>query len=147
MSAMSTTLGAPCSRLMFPCILFAGKARAAAALPSSSTTEAPRATSSARPTSSSEPSITTFRSSRTGRRFRTTTESTDAFARRLDEDVPADTNNSLFEEAAASDNRALELLRSLYTIASKWGWGRIIEDRSELRVRRKTREMKISLEC
>ncbi|RLU15009.1 hypothetical protein DMN91_012896 [Ooceraea biroi] len=81
------------------------------------TVKAPRA-SSVRPTS--EPSITTFRS-RTGRRFRTTTESTSSFARRSDEPV-SDANNSLSEdETTASDNRALELLRSLYTIAAKWG--------------------------
>ncbi|XP_032691722.1 mucin-12 isoform X2 [Odontomachus brunneus] len=114
-SEESREIVAGISRLSLPI----GKARAAAASPSSTTTKAPRATS-VKPTSS-EPSITTFRSSRAGRRFRTTTESTDAFARRLDEDIPADTNNSLFDEAVASDNRALELLRSLYTIAAKWG--------------------------
>ncbi|XP_020288398.1 mucin-5AC isoform X2 [Pseudomyrmex gracilis] len=98
-----------------------GKTRVAAL--SSSTTASPTKASrgsSVRPTPS-HPSITTFRS-RTGRRFRTTTESAaNSFARRSDDVVP-DTNNSLSEdENTASDNRALELLRSLYTIAAKWG--------------------------
>ncbi|XP_067204607.1 uncharacterized protein [Linepithema humile] len=84
----------------------------------STTTKTPRSTS-VKPTPSA-PSITTFRS-RTGRKFRTTTESANGFARRSDEAVP-DANNSLSEdEAIASDSRALELLRSLYTIAAKWG--------------------------
>lgn len=98
----------------------AGKTRAVA--PSNFTTKAPRA-SSVRPTPS-QPSITTFRS-RTGRRFRTTTESANSFARRSDEEgasSAADASNSLSEdETTASDGRALELLRSLYTIAAKWG--------------------------
>ncbi|EFN79508.1 hypothetical protein EAI_12466 [Harpegnathos saltator] len=112
-SEESREIVAGISRLSLPI----GKSRAAASI--SSTPKIPRATSVG-PTSS-EPSITTFRS-RAGRRFRTTTESTVGFARRFDEDVSADTNNSLSEdETAASDNRALELLRSLYSIAAKWG--------------------------
>ncbi|KAL6263749.1 hypothetical protein P5V15_003834, partial [Pogonomyrmex californicus] len=90
----------------------------AVALSNSTTVRTPRA-SSVRPTPSA-PSITTFRS-RTGRKFRTTTENANTFARRSDEAVP-ETNNFLSEnETTASDNRALELLRSLYTIAAKWG--------------------------
>ncbi|XP_014482134.1 PREDICTED: mucin-5AC isoform X2 [Dinoponera quadriceps] len=118
-SEESREIVAGISRLSLPI----GKIRAAGAASSSTTTtttRAPRA-SSVRPTSS-EPSITTFRSSRAGRRFRTTTESTNGFARRSDEDVPADASNSLSEdETVASDGRALELLRSLYTVAAKWG--------------------------
>ncbi|XP_050455447.1 serine-rich adhesin for platelets isoform X1 [Cataglyphis hispanica] len=88
-------------------------------LSNSTTTKAPQA-SSVRPTPSA-PSITTFRS-KTGRRFRTTTESVHSFARRSDDAVQTDTNNFLGEdETIVSDNRALELLRSLYTIAAKWG--------------------------
>ncbi|XP_036145252.1 LOW QUALITY PROTEIN: mucin-5AC [Monomorium pharaonis] len=84
----------------------------------STTMRTPRA-SSVRPTPFT-PSITTFRS-RTGRKFRTTTESASVIARRSD-DAVSETNNSLSEnEATASDSRALELLRSLYTIAAKWG--------------------------
>ncbi|XP_024885928.1 mucin-5AC isoform X1 [Temnothorax curvispinosus] len=93
------------------------KSRVAAST-NSTTMRTPRA-SSVRPTPSA-PSITTFRS-RTGRKFRTTTESANVFSRRSD-DVVSETNNSLSEnEATASDSRALELLRSLYTIAAKWG--------------------------
>ncbi|XP_011882263.1 PREDICTED: mucin-5AC [Vollenhovia emeryi] len=88
------------------------------ALSNSTTIRTPRA-STVRPTPSA-PSITTFRS-RTGRKFRTTTESASVLARRSD-DAVSETNNSLSEnEATASDSRALELLRSLYTIAAKWG--------------------------
>ncbi|XP_066582303.1 uncharacterized protein [Prorops nasuta] len=57
---------------------------------------------------------TTFRSRR-GRKFRTTTDNPSRVDRRTDETD----DNSLSQ--AASDNRALELLRSLYTIAAKWG--------------------------
>ncbi|XP_011160540.2 mucin-5AC isoform X1 [Solenopsis invicta] len=90
----------------------------ATALSNSTTMRTPRA-STVRPTPSA-PSITTFRS-RTGRKFRTTTESANVIARRSD-DAVSGTNNSLsVNEATASDNRALELLRSLYTIAAKWG--------------------------
>ncbi|XP_072767517.1 uncharacterized protein Thw isoform X2 [Anoplolepis gracilipes] len=88
-------------------------------LTNSTTAKAPR-TLSVRSTSPA-PAITTFRS-KTGRKFRTTTESIHSFARRSDDAVQADANNFLAEdETIASDNRALELLRSLYTIAAKWG--------------------------
>ncbi|XP_046628884.1 mucin-4 isoform X2 [Neodiprion virginianus] len=53
-------------------------------------------------------SVTTFRS-RMSRKFRPTTD-------------PSEADNSLSIEAESpADNRALELLRSLYTIAAKWG--------------------------
>ncbi|XP_018401257.1 PREDICTED: mucin-5AC-like, partial [Cyphomyrmex costatus] len=92
------------------------KLRAATSYPT--TIRTPRA-SSVRPTPSAL-SVTTFRS-RTGRKFRTTTENVNSFARRSD-DAVSETNNSLSEnEATASDSRALELLRSLYTVAAKWG--------------------------
>lgn len=66
-----------------------------------------------------EPPVTTFRS-RKSRKFRSTTENSANIARRSEK--VSDENNSLQEdESFASDNRALELLRSLYTIATKWG--------------------------
>lgn len=114
------------------------------ALSNSTTMRTPRA-SSVRPTPSA-PSITTFRS-RTGRKFRTTTESANVFARRSD-DAVSETNNSLLEnEATASDSRALELLRSLYTIAAKWGWeaAQSTTDRNYARIGRLAR-WRISLE-
>ncbi|XP_025269982.1 putative GPI-anchored protein pfl2 isoform X2 [Camponotus floridanus] len=112
-SEESREIVAGISKLNLP----SGKTRAV--ILSNSTTKAPRA-SSVRPTPSA-PSITTFRS-KTGRRFRTTTESVHSFARRSDDVVQTDANNSLAEdETIVSDNRALELLRSLYTIAAKWG--------------------------
>ncbi|CAL7945823.1 unnamed protein product [Xylocopa violacea] len=68
-----------------------------------------------------EPPVTTFRS-RKYRKFRTTTESSANIVRRSEKGVTSDGNNSLQEDGtSASDNRALELLRSLYTIATKWG--------------------------
>ncbi|KAK9294180.1 hypothetical protein QLX08_011109 [Tetragonisca angustula] len=70
-----------------------------------------------------DPPVTTFRS-RKSRRFRTTTENSASIVRRSEKTAATtDENNpSLGDEAAsASDNRALELLRSLYTIATKWG--------------------------
>ncbi|XP_070148710.1 mucin-2 isoform X1 [Polyergus mexicanus] len=113
-SEESREIVAGISRLNLP----SGKIRTVI-LSNSTTTKAPQ-TSSVRPTPSA-PSITTFRS-KTGRRFRTTTENVHSFARRSDDVVQTDTNNSLAEdETIASDNRALELLRSLYTIAAKWG--------------------------
>ncbi|XP_029661752.1 LOW QUALITY PROTEIN: uncharacterized protein LOC115234670 [Formica exsecta] len=113
-SEESREIVAGISRLNLP----SGKTRTVI-LSNYTTTKAPQ-TSSVRPTPSA-PSITTFRS-KTGRRFRTTTESVRSFARRSDDVVQTDTNNSLAEdETIASDNRALELLRSLYTIAAKWG--------------------------
>ena len=66
-----------------------------------------------------EPPVTTFRSKKS-RKFRSTTENSANIARRSEK--VSDENNSLQEdESFASDNRALELLRSLYTIATKWG--------------------------
>ncbi|KOC66991.1 hypothetical protein WH47_12418, partial [Habropoda laboriosa] len=68
-----------------------------------------------------EPPVTTFRS-RKSRKFRTTTENSANIVRRSEKGVASDGNNSLQEDkSTASDNRALELLRSLYTIATKWG--------------------------
>ncbi|XP_031365906.1 mucin-3A-like isoform X4 [Apis dorsata] len=68
-----------------------------------------------------EPPVTTFRS-RKSRKFRSTTENSANVARRSEKGTVSDENNSLQEdESFASDNRALELLRSLYTIATKWG--------------------------
>lgn len=68
-----------------------------------------------------EPPITTFRS-RKSRKFRTTTENSANVVRRSEKRVTSDGSNSLQEdESSASDSRALELLRSLYTIATKWG--------------------------
>ena len=68
-----------------------------------------------------EPSITTFRS-RHGRKFKPTTSSPDANHPSSSNFGNAESQNSLVEdEASASDNRALELLRSLYSIAAKWG--------------------------
>ncbi|XP_012141892.2 chitin-binding domain protein thawb isoform X3 [Megachile rotundata] len=65
-----------------------------------------------------DPPVTTYRS-RKSRKFRTTTEHSANFVRRAEKGT---TNNSLLEdETTVSDNRALELLRSLYTIATKWG--------------------------
>ncbi|CAK9806312.1 unnamed protein product [Anthophora quadrimaculata] len=68
-----------------------------------------------------EPPVTTFRS-RKSRKFRTTTENSANIVRRSEKGVTSDGNNLLQEDkSSASDNRALELLRSLYTIATKWG--------------------------
>ncbi|XP_076245107.1 chitin-binding domain protein thawb [Calliopsis andreniformis] len=67
-----------------------------------------------------EPPITTFRS-RKSRKFRTTTENSANIVRRAEKGVTSDGNNSVQEEGSTSDSRALELLRSLYTIATKWG--------------------------
>ncbi|XP_050585425.1 mucin-3A-like isoform X3 [Bombus affinis] len=68
-----------------------------------------------------DPPVTTFRS-RKSRKFRTTTENSASIVRRSEKTATLDENNSLQEdETVASDNRALELLRSLYTIATKWG--------------------------
>ncbi|KAK1127229.1 hypothetical protein K0M31_003772 [Melipona bicolor] len=70
-----------------------------------------------------DPPVTTFRS-RKSRRFRTTTENSASIVRRSEKTAAStDENNSSQgdEATSASDNRALELLRSLYTIATKWG--------------------------
>ncbi|XP_047353015.1 mucin-5AC isoform X1 [Vespa velutina] len=68
---------------------------------------------------SSEPSITTFRSKQ-GRKFRTTTDNPSVFSRRSDDPDTEETIDSL-SETSVSDNRALDLLRSLYSVAAKWG--------------------------
>ncbi|XP_015188265.1 PREDICTED: serine-rich adhesin for platelets isoform X1 [Polistes dominula] len=68
---------------------------------------------------SSEPSITTFRS-RQGRKFRTTTDNPSVLSRRSDDPETQETIDSL-AETTVSDNRALDLLRSLYSVAAKWG--------------------------
>ena len=70
-----------------------------------------------------DPPVTTFRS-RKSRRFRTTTENSASIVRRSEKTATStdENNHSQGDEAtSASDNRALELLRSLYTIATKWG--------------------------
>ncbi|CAD1468161.1 unnamed protein product, partial [Heterotrigona itama] len=70
-----------------------------------------------------DPPVTTFRS-RKSRRFRTTTENSASIVRRSEMTATStDENNPPLggETTSASDNRALELLRSLYTIATKWG--------------------------
>ncbi|KZC15103.1 hypothetical protein WN55_06599, partial [Dufourea novaeangliae] len=68
-----------------------------------------------------EPPVTTYRS-RKSRRFRTTTENSANLVRRSEKAVTSEAVNSLQDDqSTASDNRALELLRSLYTIATKWG--------------------------
>ncbi|XP_033211361.1 mucin-5AC isoform X2 [Belonocnema kinseyi] len=67
-----------------------------------------------------EPSITTFRS-RHGRKFKSTTSLPETNYQSLNL-ATAETRNALVEdESSISDNRALELLRSLYSIAAKWG--------------------------
>ncbi|XP_043255805.1 mucin-3A, partial [Colletes gigas] len=67
-----------------------------------------------------EPSVTTYRN-RKSRVFRTTTEGSTS-VRQSEKATTTDAINSLREdENSASDGRALELLRSLYTIATKWG--------------------------
>lgn len=67
-----------------------------------------------------EPSITTFRS-RHGRKFKSTTSSPET-NHQSSNLATAETRNALVEdESSVSDNRALELLRSLYSIAAKWG--------------------------
>ncbi|XP_023290507.1 uncharacterized protein LOC105697880 [Orussus abietinus] len=81
----------------------------------------PSATSTTERSVSTAPSVTTFRS-RKGRRFKSTTETPKSASRRNDEIDTAETRNSLSpDDSSASDNRALELLRSLYSIAAKWG--------------------------
>ncbi|XP_032454552.1 flocculation protein FLO11 isoform X1 [Nasonia vitripennis] len=96
--------------------------------PSTVSAETPTTTVTPAP---SEPSVTTFRS-RSGRKFKTTTvksnpsyskvTSNNAIAR-SDRVAPAQLRNAVssLDEGTASDNRALDLLRSLYTIAAKWG--------------------------
>ncbi|XP_024936378.1 uncharacterized threonine-rich GPI-anchored glycoprotein PJ4664.02 isoform X2 [Cephus cinctus] len=72
-------------------------------------------------TTSGTPPITTFRS-KARRRFKSTTESPAILSRRSDDGYSGEAKNSLpLVSESASDNRALELLRSLYAIAAKWG--------------------------
>ncbi|XP_034173586.2 chitin-binding domain protein thawb isoform X1 [Osmia lignaria lignaria] len=77
-----------------------------------------RPTNQPRSSVATEPPVTTFRS-RKSRKFRTTTEHSVNVVRRSE---TSEGNNLLQEdETSVSDSRALELLRSLYTIATKWG--------------------------
>lgn len=71
------------------------------------------------PPSITEPAVTTFRS-RKNRKFRSTTENSANIGRRS-EKLSEESNSLQEDESFVSDNRALELLRSLYTIATKWG--------------------------
>ncbi|KAK2582946.1 hypothetical protein KPH14_009007 [Odynerus spinipes] len=86
-------------------------------MPSRSSEENSRTTSNA--ASTTEPSITTFRS-RKGRKFRTTTENSSVLSRRSDDPEALEAIEPL-SETSASDTRALDLLRSLYSVAAKWG--------------------------
>lgn len=68
-----------------------------------------------------EPSITTFRN-RQGRKFKSTTPVPDTQYHSSSNPVIAESRSALVEdESSISDSRALELLRSLYSIAAKWG--------------------------
>ena len=77
-----------------------------------------------------EPLVTTFRS-RSGRKFKTTTaKSSPSYSKvasnniveRSDRISASESRGTVaLEEGTASDNRALDLLRSLYSIAAKWG--------------------------
>lgn len=67
------------------------------------------------------PIVTTYRS-RKERRYKSTTEKPSTSRRKTEEFSTAESKNSvLIQGATVSDNRALELLRSLYSIAAKWG--------------------------
>ena len=79
-------------------------------------------TRSTQPSSTpTEPSITTFRS-RHGRKFKSTTSSPESDYQSSSNLATAESRNALVEDdSSISDNRALELLRSLYSIAAKWG--------------------------
>ncbi|XP_043484225.1 putative uncharacterized protein DDB_G0282133 isoform X2 [Leptopilina heterotoma] len=68
-----------------------------------------------------EPSITTFRN-RQGRKFKSTTPVPDTEYHSSSNPAIAESRSALVEdETSLSDSRALELLRSLYSIAAKWG--------------------------
>nr|XP_033326135.1 flocculation protein FLO11-like isoform X1 [Megalopta genalis] len=101
-------------------------ARSRSATVSSRSTTSPRiVTASPRSVTTSpmatEPVVTTYRS-RKSRKFRTTTENSANLIRRSEKLPTSEAINSLQEDqTSASDSRALELLRSLYTIATKWG--------------------------
>ncbi|XP_031837546.1 chitin-binding domain protein thawb [Nomia melanderi] len=97
----------------------------AATRPRSATTSLKIATTESKSSTASplvtEPIVTTYRS-RKSRRFRTTTENSANPIRRSEKVPTSEAINSLQEDqTSASDGRALELLRSLYTIATKWG--------------------------
>jgi hypothetical protein len=74
----------------------------------------------------SEPSVTTFRS-RSGRKFKTTTEKSytkvsNKIVEKFEKTALSESKRTAaIEDETASDNRALDLLRSLYTITAKWG--------------------------
>ncbi|XP_048512385.1 mucin-5AC isoform X2 [Athalia rosae] len=72
------------------------------------------------PSTTTSVSVTTYRSRR-GRKFRTSTEDPKPPTRSGDGDNSQSGNSLSIEAGSPSDNRALELLRSLYTIAAKWG--------------------------
>lgn len=69
-------------------------------------------------TAPTEPSVTTYRS-RKNRRYKPTTER--STSRRRTAEVRESRNSVAEEGDNVSDARALELLRSLYSIAAKWG--------------------------
>ncbi|XP_076658233.1 chitin-binding domain protein thawb isoform X1 [Halictus rubicundus] len=93
-------------------------ARGATVSPRSATISPRSATTSPMVT---EPIVTTYRS-RKSRKFRTTTENSANLVSRSEKAPTSEAINSLQEDqTSASDSRALELLRSLYTIATKWG--------------------------
>lgn len=78
-------------------------------------------------TTTQQPVVTTFRSKK-GRRFKYNLDETPSSSstRTKNDDIAtaetsADSNALSSEDTSASDARALELLRSLYTIAAKWG--------------------------
>ncbi|XP_043279657.1 probable serine/threonine-protein kinase DDB_G0282963 [Venturia canescens] len=78
-------------------------------------------------TTTEQPIVTTFRSKK-GRRFKYNSDETSSntSTRTKNDDIvtaetSADSNALSSEDTSASDARALELLRSLYTIAAKWG--------------------------
>ncbi|KAJ8678713.1 hypothetical protein QAD02_014500 [Eretmocerus hayati] len=70
----------------------------------------------------SEPAVTTFRN-RSNRKYKTTTSKPAVRQSGRQERLanPKLRNSVALDEESASDNRALDLLRSLYTIAAKWG--------------------------
>ncbi|XP_076280495.1 chitin-binding domain protein thawb isoform X2 [Lasioglossum baleicum] len=94
------------------------KSRGATVSPRSATVSPRSVTTSPMVT---EPIVTTYRS-RKSRKFRTTTENSANLVSRSEKLPTSEAINSLQEDqTSASDGRALELLRSLYTIATKWG--------------------------
>ncbi|KAL7293691.1 hypothetical protein TKK_0012767 [Trichogramma kaykai] len=73
-------------------------------------------------TTPGEPVVTTYRS-RSGRKFKASTvKSNSSYAKVASNNNPrSDRKAKSTEEGTISDSRALDLLRSLYTIAAKWG--------------------------